>query len=196
MLTIGAIVMSLAGLSAAQVSDANKLGADVAMLNIESELPQGEKIITNRLLDDFNVTTDTINSLIVRNMKYGDIAAIFAFAETLPGGLSNDSINEVTILRERGVQWDQAAAILVNRYNINVSDVAVTVSRIEDDSHNSIELAIAESLGAAGSAAGGAGQPAVERRAGRALREQHREDRATDPGKGHFLLNVITSTSL
>ncbi len=157
-LMTAALVLFLAGLSAAQVSDANKLGADVAMLNIESELPQAEKIITNRLLDDFNITTDTITSLIVRNMKYGDIAAILAFAETLPGGLSNDSINEVTILRERGVQWDQAAAILVNRYNINVSDVAVTVSRIEDDAHNSIELAIAESLGAAGSAAGGTGQ--------------------------------------
>src|SRR5574337_902127 len=154
---VAVFVVSLTGLAAAALSsgtsvsskDVGKLNAEISMLNSDANLPQGDKIIMKQLTDNFRVDSSKISSLLSRNMQYGDVAATLAFADKLPGGVTDANLGKVISMRDSG--WDQLAKNL----NVRISDVASKLSSIEDSAHKDIKQAFADSL-SSGSAAGGA----------------------------------------
>ena len=131
--------------------DVNKLKAEITMLNSDANLPQGEKTIAKQLTDSFSVASDKVNTLLARSMQYGEVAAILAFADKMPGGLTDANINQVMSMKSKG-EWDQVAKNL----NVNVSEVASKLSSLEDSAHKSIKQAYADSL-STGKGAGGGG---------------------------------------
>ncbi len=161
LLAVAAFLVSMTGIASAAMSsgssmsssskDVNKLSAEISMLNSDANLPQGDKIIMKQLTDNFKVGNDKISSLLGRNMQYGDVAATLAFADKMPGGVIDANINKIVSMRDKG--WDQLAKNL----NVDVSDVAGKLSKIEDNAHKNIKQAFADSL-SSGSAGGGSSE--------------------------------------
>lgn len=137
----------------ARSKDLSKLNAEITMLNADAKLPQADKIISKQLMDNFDVKSDKISSLVGRNMQYGDIAAILAFADKMPGGLTDANINQVLSMRQSRTGWAQIAKSL----NVDISDVTGKLSSIEEDAHTGIKQALAEAP-----AAGAGGGPMEE----------------------------------
>lgn len=127
--------------AAAASKDEAKLTAEITLLNADAKLPQGDKLISKQLTDSFNVKTDKISSLVGKNMQYGEIAAIIAFADKMSGGVTDANINKVLNLRQSRTGWSQIAKDL----KVDLEDVADKVSSVEDEAHKSIKQALAES---------------------------------------------------
>ncbi len=153
---VSMINIAAAADTSAASKDVNKLNAEITMLNSDAKLPQADRIISKQLTDNFNVTSDKISSLVGRNMQYGDIAAIIAFADKMPGGITDANINQVLSMRQSRTGWAQIAKSL----NVNISDVAGKLSSIEDDAHTNIKEALAEMpyAAAGGGPMGGPGE--------------------------------------
>lgn len=120
--------------------DENKLKAEITMLNADAKLPQAEKVIKKQLTDNFNVTSQKLNSLISKRMGYGEIAAVLAFADKMPGGVTDANINQVLNMRQSKAGWDQIA----KSANVDLSEVAGSLGSFEDDIHSGIKQALAE----------------------------------------------------
>ncbi len=161
LMAVAGLLIAMVGIASAAMTttlskDVGKLNAEIAMLNADVNLPQGEKIISKQLTDTFRVDSSKFSSLIGRNMQYGDIAAILAFAEKMPGGLTDANINRVVSMRSGATGWDQLARSL----NVNISDIGSRLSSLEDNAHKNIKQAYADSLAAGAGAGGGVtGQP-------------------------------------
>ncbi len=165
--TIAVLVAAMAGAASAagtqvlsgdkKSADLGKLNAEISMLNYHANMPEGDRIISKELVDEFKVSPDRITGLMLHNLKYGDVAAIFAFAEHLPGGITNYNVNEVMKAKTSKGTWDQVAS----NFDMDTSSVLDRLSAIEDSVHREIKTALAESS-VAGTAAGGVGDESTE----------------------------------
>lgn len=139
---VAAVMITTAGIAATATSkDEGKLTAEITMLNADAKLPQGDKMISKQLTDNFDVKKDKISSLLGKNMQYGEIAAILAFADKMSGGVTDANINQVMSLRQTKAGWTQIGKNL----KVELSDVASKLSDIEDEAHKNIKQALAES---------------------------------------------------
>lgn len=169
MAATGFVAVMTAGIAtaAAATKDENKLKAGITMLNSDAKLPQAEKVIKKQLTDNFNVKSEKLSSLKSRGMGYGEIAAVLTFADKMPGGVTDANINQVLTMRQSKPGWDQLAKGL----NVDVSDVANSLSSFEDDIHSGIKQALVESP-AAGAGAGGVEDSGVVTEPGRELPDE------------------------
>ena len=137
--------------------DLEKLNAVIKMLNSDADQPQGDKIIAKLLMDTFKVSSDKVASLVgattlIENKKqqYGEAAAILAFAEEMPGGVTIENITKVSNMREKTPDWGQLALSL----NVDVVKAAAKLNSLEIEAQKRIKQAAIESS-PSGSAAGG-----------------------------------------
>jgi hypothetical protein len=152
-LIVATVMVMTAGIAAAATATAKdeaKLTAEITMLNADAKLPQGEKMISKQLTDSFSVKSDKISSLLSKNMQYGEVAAILAFADKMPGGVTDANINQVQNLRQTKAGWTQISRNL----KVDLSDVASKLSGIEDDAHKDIKQALSESPSGRGAGGG------------------------------------------
>lgn len=154
LLASAALLLAVAAIAAAAdvpaaSGDVNKLNAQISQINEDSMQPQGESIIAKQLAADFNVSSDRIDVVVGNMMQYGDAAATLAFAEKLPGGITDRNVNEVMKIRYEGAWGDVA-----RKFGIDPGSIAVRLSSVQDG----IKTALAESS-SEGRAAGGVNQP-------------------------------------
>ncbi len=128
----------------------SKLNAEIMMLNYDAKLPQADAVIMKQLADNFSVKPDKITSLMHKNLQYGEAAAVLAFAEKMPGGITDANINKVMSLHQAKTGWSDVAKSL----GVDMSDIATKLGSIEDDTHSGIKEALFEST-ALGAGAGG-----------------------------------------
>jgi len=128
--------------------DLEKLNAGIKMLNADADQPQGDKIIAKLLKDTFKVSIDKVASLVgsttlIENKKqqHGEAAAILAFAEEMPGGVTDENITKVSNMREKTPDWGQLAQNL----NVDVGKVAGKLSSLEIEAQKRIKLAAGDS---------------------------------------------------
>ena len=124
----------------------DRLNAEISQINKDAQLPQGEAIIAEQLENDFNVSSDRISVLLGNMMQYGDAAAVRAFAEKLPEGITDRNVDEVTQSKFEGA-WDQVA----QNFGVAPGSIAGRLSCIE----GGIQTALTESYGQGRAAGGG-----------------------------------------
>ena len=124
------------------------MNAVISEINEQAKNPQGEAITAKQLEREFSVSSGKIKALHRKNTQYGDVAAALAFAEKLPGGITNHNLNEVTRGKNRAT-WDQVASF----FKIDAGSVAGRLSGVQKN----IMTALAAT--SKGSAAGGVSQP-------------------------------------
>ena len=123
----------------------------IAMLNEDAGLPvTADLVVKKRLSDKYDLTLGKIDSLLGPNMQYGDLAAVLEFAKKMSGGVTDANINKIINMRKSGTGWDQIAGNL----NLDLSDIARSLSRFEQGTHSRMKKELAESS-PADAAAGG-----------------------------------------
>lgn len=150
------LISLLSASSTPTQKDLARLKAEIAMLNSDASLPQGDRIIAKQLMDTFRVSSDRVSSLVgggapIGSSKqlYGEAAAMLAFAAEMPGGATEDNIIMVSSMRQKTADWGQLAQNL----GVDVGKVVNKLSTLENYAHKSIKQAFANAF--YGSAAGG-----------------------------------------
>lgn len=152
LLLAAAAIAAAAELPAAS-GDVDRLNAEISKINEDAKLPQAEGVIAKQLADDFNVSSDRINILLGSMMQYGDVAAVLAFAEKLPGGITDRNMDEVMKVRFEGA-WDDVA----QNFGIDPGSIAGRLSSVQDG----IQTALAESYDKGRAAGGGSDESKTE----------------------------------
>lgn len=150
LLAVAGVLMTGNAMAADVMKEEKKLQVGIDMLNADSKLPQAEKVLTTKLTDEFGVKQDKITTLRKQDLGYGEIAAIFAMAGRMEGGITDKNINRVMSMHKSRTSWNQIASTL----KLDLADVADRVNSFEDSAHDSIKEAALEV--AEGRAAGGA----------------------------------------
>ncbi|MBI4342048.1 MAG: hypothetical protein HY599_01630 [Candidatus Omnitrophica bacterium] len=84
-------------------------GADTT-IDEEASTPAGAQRVTERLAAEFNVETETIQSLREQQLGYGEIHHALSLAKQMPGGVTQENIDQVMAMRQDSqMGWGQIA---------------------------------------------------------------------------------------
>ena len=76
----------------------------------EASTPEGTARVTDRLAEKFHVETKVISDLREKNLGYGEIDHALTLANQLPGGATQENIDQIMTLRqEKDMGWGQIA---------------------------------------------------------------------------------------
>ena len=141
------LFMSQMAMAKATSSDA-QLKQDIAAIDGDAVASHQKQLVADRLAKEFKVPVDEITSLRDQLPGLGEVAAAYAFADKMPGGVSTDNLNTVVSERQGKKDWDEIAST----HDIKLSSVSRKVHSIYKDVHKDIKKA---SAGKKGAAAGG-----------------------------------------
>lgn len=98
------MAMLIAGINTAAWAEASKeevrIEKDASVLDKDTNKPEREKMVVQRLEKEFNVDDTRINSLRGQKLGYGEIAIVLAMAERLPGGITDAAVNKIMSMRQ------------------------------------------------------------------------------------------------
>jgi hypothetical protein len=154
LITVVTLLFFMTGIATAKTTakEEKKLTSEITILDKDaSGSPQGDPIVTDRLSKEFKVSGDQIKALRDKNMGLGEIAAVYAFADKMSGGVTDTNVDKVASLRQDNKGWTTIAKSL----DVDLGNVASKVNSIEKDVHKDIKKAAKEKP--AGSGAGGGG---------------------------------------
>ena len=135
------MAMLIAGINTAAWAEASKEEAriekDASALDKDTNKPEGEKMVVQRLEKEFNVDDTRINSLRNQKLGYGEIAIVLAMAERLPGGITDANINKIMSMRQGPPVegWGKIAMKL----GFKLGPVISKVERVKAEAHRDIE---------------------------------------------------------
>ncbi len=132
--------------SAPTAKDEKKLKTEITMLNKDATLPHGDQVVMDRLSKEYNITADKVTSLRDKNLGFGEIAALYAFADKMPGGITDENVDKVVSMHQEKKGWIPLAKSL----DVDLGSVAKKVGGIEKDVHKDIKKAATEGGGSAG----------------------------------------------
>ncbi len=141
--------IAMAKTSTSSATDIKKLDSGITMIDKDASMPNGEKIVMDRITKEFKLKEDQIQTLRGKNMGLGEIAAVYAFADKMKGGVTEENVNKVVELRQGNKSWDQVAKSL----DVKLGKIAKKVDSIEKDAHKDVMKAASEKP--AGAGAGG-----------------------------------------
>src|SRR3989337_3989254 len=124
-----------AGLS----NEEKKLQSEASALNKEASQPQGEKVVVQKLKQEFNVTDAQITSLRDQKMGYGEMAIVFSLSKQLGGtnGITQQNIDAIMAKRSGPpvMGWGQIA----KSYNLKLGAIVSQVKKVETASREKIK---------------------------------------------------------
>ena len=135
------MAMLIAGINTAAWAEASKEEAriekDASALDKDTNKPEGEKMVVQRLEKEFNVDDTRINSLRNQKLGYGEIAIVLAMAERLPGGITDATVNKIMSMRQGPPVegWGKIAMKL----GFKLGPVISKVERVKAEAHRDIE---------------------------------------------------------
>jgi hypothetical protein len=132
----------------AKVSDEKKLKTEISSLNKAGSMPNGDKIVMDELTKEFDVKSEEVTALRDKDLAYGEIAAVYAFADKMSGGVNDENVNRVTSLQQGKKGWGKIASEL----DVDLGDVTKKISSIGKSVREEIKQA---SAGKSGKGAGG-----------------------------------------
>lgn len=135
------MVILIAGINTAAWADTSKEEAriekDASALDKDTNKPEGEKMVVQRLEKEFNVDSARINGLRGQKLGYGEIAIVLAMAERLPGGITDATVNKIMSMRQGPPVegWGKIAMKL----GFKLGPVISKVERVKAEVHKDME---------------------------------------------------------
>ena len=135
------MAMLIAGINTAAWAEASKEEAriekDASALDKDTNKPEGEKMVVQRLEKEFNVDDTRIKSLRDQKLGYGEIAIVLTMAEKLPGGITDATVNKIMSMRQGPPVegWGKIAMKL----GFKLGPVISKVERVKVEAHKDIE---------------------------------------------------------
>jgi hypothetical protein len=122
------LMLSLTMLGAAWAAESKEetnLQKEAAAINTTAGHAEGEKLVTQRLEKDFNVSSDQIQGLRDKKMGYGEIAIVLSLSQKMPGGATDANIQQVMTMRQGPptMGWGEIAKKLGTKLGPAVSQV-------------------------------------------------------------------------
>ncbi len=108
-----------------------------SIIDNEARKLGGTKLVGEYLKAQFGVDAQVIYALREHKISYGDIGAVLAMAELMPGGINRDNLDEIVSMREgqqTGRRWETIADYMgvdKERFVHRVNAVAFHVPVIE-----------------------------------------------------------------
>lgn len=142
------MAMLIAGINTAAWAEASKEEAriekDASALDKDTNKPEREKMVAQRLEKEFNVDDARINSLRGQKLGYGEIAIVLAMAERLPGGITDATVNKIMSMRQGPPVegWGKIAMKL----GFKLGSVISKVERVKVEARKDIEKAHREKV--------------------------------------------------
>jgi hypothetical protein len=127
-LIVSVFVLMLTMLSAvwaAESREEKELRKESAAINTTAGNAQGEKVVTQRLEKDFNVSSARIQGLRDQKLGYGEIAITLSLCRNMPGGITDANIHQVMTMRQGppAMGWGVIAKKLGTRLGPAISQV-------------------------------------------------------------------------
>ncbi len=141
--------MSMAKATAKATSSDAQLKQDIAAIDGSAVGAGHKRIVADRIAKEFKVSAEDVASLRNKLPGLGDVAAVYAFADKMPGGVTPDNLDKVVSERQSKKDWDEIATT----HDIKLSSVSGKVKSIYKDVHKDIKKASAGK--ASGTGAGG-----------------------------------------
>ena len=132
----------------AKVSDEKKLKTEISSLNKDASMPNGDRIVMDKLTKEFDVKSEEIAALRDKDLGYGEIAAVYAFADKMSGGVTDENVNKVMSMHQGKEGWGKIASAL----DVDLGKVSKKIGSIEKSVRDEIKQA---SAGKSGRGAGG-----------------------------------------
>ena len=131
-------VFALAGITTmavAKTEEETRLEKVAALLNHSVRQSQGEHAIVQLLKNEFNVDEALINDLRKRQLGYGEIAVILAFAQQMPGRIADVNVNMILSIRQDApaAGWGMISDKLGLKLGVVVSQVAGIQREVSED---------------------------------------------------------------
>ena len=77
-----------------------EMSETTSQMDDEAKTPEGQKKVTERLAERYNVDEKRIADLRDQHLGYGEIDKTLGLAKQMPGGITDDNIKKVTQLRQ------------------------------------------------------------------------------------------------
>lgn len=115
----------LAAVWAAESKEEQSLQKEAAAINTTAGNAQGEKIVTQRLEKDFNVTDAQVQGMRDKKLGYGEIAIVLSLSKKMPGGITDANIQQVMTMRQGPptMGWGEIAKKLGTKLGPAISQV-------------------------------------------------------------------------
>jgi hypothetical protein len=138
-----------------KVSDERKLKTEISSLNRDAAMPKADRIVMDELTKEFDVTSAEVKALREKDLGYGEIVAVYAFADKMSGGVTDENVNRIMSMQgKKG--WGEIAREL----DVDLRDVSKKVAGIGKSVHEEIKEA---SAGTSGRGAGGVDESGRDR---------------------------------
>jgi hypothetical protein len=117
--------------------DEKNLNKEVARLERTAATPEGEKAVIKRIAADFKVTEDAVRSLRGSGLGYGEIVVVYTLARTLPGGITEGSVQKVIADRQGPPvrSWGEVAKLARTKLGKAVTQL----KKISNESHREMK---------------------------------------------------------
>ena len=123
----------------AQTREEKRLNTEATALNKTAGTPEGQKVVAERLKQEFKVTDTQITALQDRKMGYGEMAIVFSLAKQLGGadGITQQNIDAIMAKRSGPpvMGWGQIA----KSYNLKLGAIVSQVKKVETASREKIK---------------------------------------------------------
>lgn len=137
-LLVSGILLGAAAASFAADKDSAKherrVEKTVGYLNRDAGRLEDRKAVMSRIKSEFKVDDARIKSLRDQKLGYGEITAVLAVAEEMPGGISDDNVKKVMSLRQGPPRRDWGE--LTRAVKADPHRVADSIKEIEDIAHS------------------------------------------------------------
>ena len=131
-------ISNMAMAKAATSSDA-QLKKDIAAIDGNAVTSHNKEIVTDRIAREFKISTQEVIARRDKLPGLGEVAAVYAFADKMPGGVTTDNVDKVVSERQGKKDWDEIAS----NHDIKLSSVGSKVNSIYKGVHKDIKTAAA-----------------------------------------------------
>ena len=119
------LLTTLGGVWAAESKEEKALLKEAAAINTTAGNAQGEKVVTQRLEKDFNVTDTQVQGMRDKKLGYGEIAIVLSLSQKMPGGATDANIQRVMTMRQGPptMGWGEISKELGTKLGTAVSQI-------------------------------------------------------------------------
>ena len=119
------LLTMLGAIWAAESQEEKDLRKETAAIDTTAGNAQGEKVVTQRLAKDFNVTDTQVQGMRDKKLGYGEIAIVLSLSQKMPGGATDANIQQVMTMRQGPptMGWGEIAKKLGTKLGPAISQV-------------------------------------------------------------------------
>jgi hypothetical protein len=130
-------------------STESELNGDASTIDQESKT-KGSQVVTQKIMDRFDVTEEQVADLRKKKMGYGEISILYSLASKMEGGATEENVQKLLEMRQSHMGWGKIAQKVDLKLGPVLTDVRktkqdITTSTTTSDSTSALDQTVANS---------------------------------------------------